>query len=85
MNWHSTESNLRFERRSLTALYRLIAVAVTLGVFTLLWVIMPFEGLYWLLLLLVGLSTWIATYGWRGATIALISALTHLERSQTGG
>ena len=85
MNWHSTESNLRFERRSLTALYRLIAVVATLGVFALLWAIVPREGLFWLLLLLVGLSTWIATYGWRGATIAVISALTHLERSQTGG
>ncbi len=78
--------NLRFAQRPRPLLRsRLIPVAVVLTVFSVLWFLVPPSVLYWLLLLLLGVSVWIASYGWRQALRALIALLRRLDNSPNGG
>ncbi len=67
--------NLNFDlpRRRIPA--RLWAVGAAFVIFTLLWLIVPQNGLYWLLLPVILCLTWAASYGWRPAVAALIQLL----------
>ena len=79
MNWTETPHNLRFEHRSRPLAGRPIAIAATVAGFALLWLIVPAGILFWLLLLLVLLLAWVATYGARKALSILVKALSRLE------
>ena len=80
MNWSEVNSNLRFERRPRPLPHRVIAMGVGLGIFTLLWTLVPHSALYWLLLPLLAALVWAASYGWRQSLAALIALLRRLER-----
>jgi len=80
MNWTEIKPDLRFERRPRPLPYRAIAVGVSLGIFTLLWMLIPPNALYWLLLPLLAVLVWVASYGWRQSLAVLITLLHQLER-----
>ena len=80
MEWVEINPNLRFERRPRPLPHRAIAIGVGLVVFTLLWTLVPHSALYWLLLPLLAVLLWAASYGWRQALVALIALLRRLER-----
>jgi hypothetical protein len=80
MDWTEANSNLHFERRSRPLPYRVIAIGVGLGIFTLLWILIPPGILYWLLLPLLAVLVWAASYSWRQALTALIALLHRLEQ-----
>jgi hypothetical protein len=80
MDWTATNPNLRFERHPRSLPHRLIAIGVSLGVFTLLWTLVPQGALYWLLAPLLAGLVWAASYGWRQALAALIALLHRLQR-----
>ena len=81
MSSFSPYSNLRFERLGRRIPYRLLAVGAAAVLFTLAWWLVPVSGRYWLMLLLVMVLTWAASYGWRQATATLIALLRRLEQS----
>ncbi len=58
---------LRFERQRRAVSRRLMTVGVSLALFTLLWLAVPPGTLYWLLLTAIGVTVWVASYGWRQA------------------
>ena len=70
---------LRFERRVSTVPGRLIALVLSLALFSVLWVLVPQSALYWLLLPLVAVLTWVASYGWRRALVALHDLLHRIS------
>ena len=80
MNWTEIKPNLRFERRPHLLPYRVIATGAGIGLFTLLWVLIPPAALYWLVLPLLAVLVWMASYGWRQALAALIALLNKLEQ-----
>ena len=80
MEWTEFNPNLNFERPARRLPYRAIAVGVGLGIFTLIWRIIPDRTLYWFLLILIGVLVWVASYGWREALSALITLLVRLEK-----
>ena len=80
MNWTEESLNLRFERRRRALPHWLIPVGLTLALFTLLWMLVPHSVLYWMLLPLLGVLAWVATYGWRQSLATLIALLHRLEQ-----
>ena len=79
MDWSGMSPELRFERRPRAVPYRLIAVGVALAVFTLLWFFVDHGSLFWLLLFLVAVLSWVASYGWRQSLVTLIRLLRYLQ------
>ena len=75
-----TYNSLRFERRRWNLPRRLIFVSIAIIVFTLLWKWLPQEILFWLLIPIMGVLTWMATYGWRQVLASLIVFLHRLEQ-----
>jgi hypothetical protein len=76
----TTYRNLRFERRPWAFPRRWIPVILAVVCFTVLWILVPHNALYWLLApLVVGLA-WVSTYGWRQALANLIVFLHRLEQ-----
>ncbi len=74
-------SNLRFEQPPRTLLRsRIVPIGVVLTVFTVLWFLIPPNTLYWLLLALLAVLVWIASYGWRQALAVFIVLLHRLEQ-----
>ena len=59
--------NLHFASRASAMPRRLLHVGIALAVFTILWLLVPSSALYWLLLPLVAVVVWVASYGWRKA------------------
>ena len=80
MNNNEFYKNLRFETRSRPAPRHLIAVGSAIGVFILLWFTIPQNALFWVLLPLVGLLVWVASYGWRRALATLHELVHRLEQ-----
>ena len=78
MNNSNLFGNLNFRVRPRRVPSRLLAVATAFGIFTLLWLIVPQGGLYWLLLPFVLGLTWTASYGWRPAVAAWMDLLNWL-------
>ena len=79
MDWSESSHNLHFEHRGRPPNWRLVAIVAMVVGFALLWLIVPRGVLFWLLLLLVVLLVWLATYGWRKALQILIEVLSRLE------
>ena len=82
MNNSDLFGNLNFRARAGRVPGRLWAVAAAFVIFTLLWLIVPQSGLYWLLLPVILCLTWAASYGWRPAVAASIQLLTLASESQ---
>ena len=80
MDWTESSQNLRFEHRRRPLDRRPIAIAAVVASFSLLWLAVPDGVRFWLLLPLVILLAWLATYGWRKALHILIKALSHIEQ-----
>ena len=72
--------NLRFETQPRFAIRRLIPIGVSIGIFTILWLLISHSTLYWVLLLLVAGLAWIASYGWRQALTAFHDLIHELEQ-----
>ena len=72
--------NLHFETQPRFTMRRLIPIGILLGVFTMLWLLVSHSTLYWVLLLLIGGLTWVASYGWRQALTALHNLIHELEQ-----
>ena len=73
-------SGLRFDRRPVRPTTRIFWVVSAGIVFTLAWLMLPTELLYWLLLPGVLALAWAASYGWRGALAAVKATIAFLER-----
>jgi hypothetical protein len=71
-------SNLNFDLRRRRLPVRLLVIGATFIIYTVIWLIVPQTGLYWLLLLVVLCLTWAASFGWRSAIVGLIEFLQSL-------
>jgi hypothetical protein len=71
--------NLRFERQERLSGHRGYVILGCLALFTLLWLAVPHRVLYWLLLPVLALLLWIASYGWRRALVAVHELVHRLE------
>jgi len=80
MNWTQPEINLDFNGRSQAPRSGIIPVGIALILFHLLWRLVPNTTMYWLLLPLLAMLVWVASFGWRQALAALIALLLRLER-----
>jgi len=78
MNHSDLFGNLNFSVRPRRVPARLWTTGAAFVIFTVLWLIVPQSGLYWLLLPVVLSLTWAASYGWRPAVAALIQLLHSL-------
>ncbi len=78
MNNTNPFSNLNFDLHPRKVPIRLMAIGAAFVIFTLLWLIVPQNGLYWLLLLIILCLTWAASFGWRPAVVVLIELLRSL-------
>lgn len=81
MNGTKANATLHLEKTTGATGRRLIFSAVCLIIFTLLWAIVPSQVLYWLLLLPLGILTWMASNGWRQSLHIVHEEIHHLEES----
>jgi hypothetical protein len=72
--------NLRFEPKAWFLNPRLVTVGIILAMFSLGWLIIPLNFLFFLLLLPIAGIVWAASYGWRHALSILLDWLHRLER-----
>lgn len=74
--------SLQFERRQRMrpVLRSLAPYILVLGLFTVIFSLLPRSVVYWLTLPLLALLVWASTFGWRQAVSELIKALRRLER-----
>lgn len=79
MNPVNEYNGLKFQQRARPLPRRLITVGIAAVVFGGLWWIVPPNTLFWLLLPLVMLLAWMASYGWKQAIVALHALLHRLE------
>jgi hypothetical protein len=75
MNKSDLFGNLNFRARPRRVPARLWIIGAAFVIFTLLSLIVPQSGLYWLLLPVILCLTWAASYGWRPAVAASIQLL----------
>ena len=59
---------------------RIGTLGLALAAFSLLWVILPPSAFFWLMLPVVAVLVWAASYGWQQTLSVLIEALQHLEQ-----
>ena len=71
---------LHFERPTRIRFPRLIAMGLGVIFFSITWLCVPHNVLFWLLLLPVCGSIWVASYGWRQALTILLAWLHRLEQ-----
>jgi hypothetical protein len=71
---------LRFSRRSWVFNSRLIVVGLGLALFCIAWLVIPFNFLFFLLILPIAGMVWVASYGWRAALSTLLGCLRRLDR-----
>ena len=76
---NSDFSNLRFNRSPRTLPDRLIWMAGLLVGTGLTWVVLPPSAFFWLILLLVAVLGWAASYGWRQPIRILAAFLDHIQ------
>jgi len=72
--------NLRFDKQPRRLPHRLIAVCLIMFFFTIFWRYVPHNALYWILLPILAILGWLATYSWRQALSSLILFLHRLEQ-----
>ena len=71
--------DLRIAPKPVTAPRRRIVVGSAIAIFVVLWVVVPHDVLFWLLLALVTGLVWVASYGWRGVLSVLHEVIHWLE------
>lgn len=72
--------SLRFDRR-IRLPARPLFVGSGLLTFSALWWLVPPAALFWLLLALLAVALWVASYGWRDANRALQALLRRLDQA----
>ena len=72
-------THLNFERRIPRLHSRLTALLIAVGIFLLLWWILPIPTVLVILLFIVPILVWVASYGWHNA---LEQVIRYLERLQ---
>jgi len=72
-------SHLRFDQRLPRMHPRLLAMLIAIGIYLLIWWILPPISLLVLLFFIVPLLVWTASYGWRRALEQLIRYLERLQ------
>ena len=70
---------LNFAPRRRGTFRRPLAIIISLIVFTVMWRYIPHDVLFWLMLPVIAVLVWLASYAWRTALNALISMLRRLE------
>ena len=71
---------LNFAPRRRGTFRRPLAIIISLIVFTVMWRYIPHNVLYWLMLPIIAVLVWCASYAWRTALNTLISFLRRLEQ-----
>ena len=71
---------IQFDRPRRTVPRRLIPIGIGLVIFTLLWVFVPPRALYWLLLPLVTVLLWMASYSWRRVLTAIHKLIHRVDQ-----
>ncbi len=72
--------DLRFGRPRKPNIPKPMVIGAGLLLFTFLWWVIPPAAMYWLLLPVLGILGWVASFGWRAAIVALHNLLDQLER-----
>jgi hypothetical protein len=80
MDKNNTFRKLRFERQQWFLNPHLLAVVISLVLFSLAWLIIPLNFLFFLLLLPIITVIWAASYGWRQVLSIILDGLHRLER-----
>jgi hypothetical protein len=80
MNKPGSVAGMKFERSRQRIPARAVAVAVAVGGFWLIWNRVPRDLAFWLLVIVIAVLTWMASYNWRQAVAALIRFLHQLEQ-----
>jgi hypothetical protein len=73
-------SGLRFDRRPARPRMRVIWIFLACLGFTLLWVFIPHNILFWFLLCVIAVFSWMTSYGWRRALADIHRLVDFLER-----
>jgi hypothetical protein len=72
---------LKFDQRVGSLSKRTISlIAVPLG-FTIMWFFLPNGAIYWLVLIMVIVLTWISSFGWKKALATFIRFLERQQRT----
>lgn len=78
---HVYQEHLKGLGRTRPALpYRLIAIVVVGALFAVLWAVIPQVTLFWVLLPVILVITWLASFGWRTGLKTLGQFINRLER-----
>ena len=77
---HNEFRNLRFDRQRNPLQRRLLVVLGLLGGTTLLWFLLPRNLFFWLLIPVLGILGWSASFGWRQALVTLRNLIQRLEQ-----
>jgi hypothetical protein len=80
MNKPGSVSGMRFGRSRQRIPARAVAVAVAIAGFWLAWERLPRDLGFWLLVIVVAILTWMASYSWHQSLAALIRFLHRLEQ-----
>ena len=81
MNKTDSYNNLHFERQPRRMSSKLIVTGGIILAFTFLWLVIPQDFLYWVLLIPLICLAWSANYGFQNALADLIKVLQKLEHS----
>jgi hypothetical protein len=76
---YSDFSNLRFEQKRRFIPGRTFLLGAVLTAFNLAWWFIPQNALYWLLLVSLGILSWLASFGGRNALFAIHNLIHFLE------
>ena len=79
MDFLNQYRGLRFDRRIPAIPPVLTTLAIAGGVFTVMWLAIPTDTLYWILLPMVLMLVWLARFGRREALAVIIGWLRRLE------
>lgn len=80
MQENKAYQNIKFDRRVGSLSKRTISLIAAPVGFTIIWFFLPTGAVYWLVLLLVTVLTWISSFGWEKALAAFIRFLQRQQR-----
>lgn len=81
MNNFNDFGNLHFEDQSSSPTRRIIFIGSVMGGFTLLWILVSHNTVFWLVLLSLAILGWVASFGWRQALATLHEFIHRLEQN----
>jgi hypothetical protein len=80
MNKPGSVTGMRFAKSQRRVPARAVAVGLAVAGFWLVWQRVPRELGFWLLVIVIAVLTWMASYNWRQAVTSLIRFLHRLEQ-----